>query len=664
MRFKIGNIFKLLFGLGLLLLLNLPGIKGKGRIDSLEAILADYHKEDRKKVNLLNTLSFNYRVSNLEKMEKLGLKALKLSRELEFPNGKSRAYRNLSIAHWFQGNYQKAHQYLDKSIEIQRSRNDFRGLAGNIMNRGSIWRTKGNLKKAVDQYFNALKKCDQHGYDTLKGKVLNNIGTIYFDQRKWDKALKYYRQSAKIKKNLHNKAGLASSYNNLGNVYDKTGDLDKAMDYYQQSLKIKKEIGDKRGIANTLNNLGNIQLDLKHYDTALTYFKRSIRHKRRIGDHQGIAATYKNMGDAFLRKGIADSASYFLRKANEMANALGIKKLALASYKDLVKADSIRGDYKKALTWQQQYTNLKDSFINAEKRKKIAAIEAKYQTAKKEAKLQEAERQNYMLAAGLLLVIVIALSIIAYYRYRQHSEKLKAQKNEALAHKRQLERDYYKKHQELTAIVQGQEMERKRLGEELHDGIGSRLAGLRLNLNQQMANSKQTNNNEKGLDKLAAEIDFICQELRTISHDLMPPALLQNSLTKAIKDFIKETHYQHPSLEISCELYPEDLINDTTEDFQVSIYRIVQELVNNVIKHAKATTAYLQVIVHEDHVNLIMEDNGKGFDPNNQHEGVGLHNIRTRVQMLDGDLKIESGFDQGTMFKIDVKYVNETAVVH
>ena len=637
---------------------------GNQYIDSLEKELNRQQAATKQKVELLNRLSFAYRSMNPGKTEALGHQALELSRELEYPQGKGNAYQFIGISHWFRGHYDKAHKYLNKSIQVHKQIDDLKGLGQNYLNQGNIYNSEGNHKMALKHYFNALENGNKLGDKRIKGKALNNIGAIYYDRGKYDKALKYYKQSLSMRKQINDRHGMSSCFNNIGNVYDAKNKTSQARKFFQKSLDLKRKLNDKNGIAHTLNNLGTLERDIGNLDSALQYFEQSLEIKREMNDVEGIVETRNNIGELLMKKGKANQAKVQFQKACQIADTIGAKRLKLQSYANLVSADSSLGNFKQALAHQNQYMNLKGSLFNAKKSKQIAAVEAKYQTAKKEAQLEKNERQIYLLSGGLVLILLLATVVIGYYRHRQQSDKLRAEKNEALAHQRRLELDRKQKETELKSIIEGQEIERKRMGEELHDGIGARLASLKLSISNKLSNNGQSNGKTVEKGQLEKEIDFVCQEVRAISHNLMPPTLLQNSLTYAIKDFINETNYTQPYLNIDYDIFSEEQINKADKDLQMSIYRIVQELINNVIKHANATQAHLQLVAHEDYLNLILEDNGKGFDPDQIKEGVGLKNIQSRVDILNGDLKIESTINSGSLFNLNIPFDYATASTH
>ncbi len=625
-------------------------------IDSLKRELNRQQEANKQKVKLLNRLSFAYRSMNPEKTEQFGHKALELSRELEYSAGKGNAYQFIGISHWFRGDYDKAHKYLNKSIQVHKQIDDLRGLAQNYLNQGNIYHSEGNHKMALKHYFNALENGNKLADKGIKGKALNNIGAIYYDRSQYDKALKYYKQSLSMRKQINDKHGMSSCFNNIANVYDTKDKHSQARKFFTKSLDLKRKLNDKNGIAHTLNNLGTLEREVGNLDSALQYFDQSLAIKQAMRDVEGMVKTHNNIGELLMKRGNAGQAKVNFQKAGHIADTIGAKRLELQSFRNLVRADSAIGNFKQALAHQNQYINLKDSLFNAKKSKQIAEIETKYQTAKKEAQLEKSENRIYLLSGGLVLILLLATVVIVYYRHRQQSDKLRAEKNEALAYQRQLELDRKQKETELKSIIEGQEIERKRMGEELHDGIGARLASLKLNITNKLSNYAETNGNSIELGNLEKEIDGLCQEVRTIAHNLMPPTLLQNSLTNAIKDYIKETNYNQPYLTIAYDIFSEERINKADKDLQMSIYRIIQELVNNVIKHANATQVHLQLIAHEDYLNLIFEDNGKGFDPDQKQQGVGLKNIQSRIDILNGDMKIESSINAGSLFNLNIPF--------
>jgi signal transduction histidine kinase len=211
------------------------------------------------------------------------------------------------------------------------------------------------------------------------------------------------------------------------------------------------------------------------------------------------------------------------------------------------------------------------------------------------------------------------------------------------------------KQQELSirAVIEAEEKERQRIARDLHDGVGQMMSVAKMNLsafesNIQFANKEQQVSFEKIIDL----VDESCKEVRSVSHNMMPNALLKNSLATAIRDFIDKI--EKKALHI--RLYTKGLDERLDSNLEIVLYRVIQECVNNVTKHADATSLDIAVIKDNDGISATIEDNGKGFDisDKDKFEGIGLKNILTRVEYLKGNVDFDSTPGRGTLVALNV----------
>ncbi len=198
----------------------------------------------------------------------------------------------------------------------------------------------------------------------------------------------------------------------------------------------------------------------------------------------------------------------------------------------------------------------------------------------------------------------------------------------------------------LKAYVEGTEKERGRIARELHDDIGSRLGSLK-----RFIDSKERN------EELEKQIDIICRDVRTMSHQLSPPSIHVSGLRQLVQQVIDETRKQ-TNIQIEAQYY--DLPDLLSGEMVHHIFRIVQEGLNNTLKHAQATEVDLQFFVHDDELVLTIEDNGRGFDTSKHAGGIGIQNMRVRTESLNGIIEISSMIGNGTSIMIRVPLLNQS----
>lgn len=297
-----------------------------------------------------------------------------------------------------------------------------------------------------------------------------------------------------------------------------------------------------------------------------------------------------------------------------------------------------QGDYKKSLEAQTKYLNINEKINKRVKLYNTYELENKYQLSKKEAEIanqkialekEETQKRFYGLAALGLLLVVFG----SWFVFRQH-QKRKAQ--EILAIKR--ENDIKK----LESLIEGEEKERLRVARELHDGINGDLSAIKHKLNA-------AKNNLDSINEAIDMIDKSCSQVRAISHNLVPPMLEKFDLKTIIMEYCVNMNEAH-SPKITSDYLGDNL--RLPKHIEINIFRIVQELVTNSVKHAMASEIHVQLTTRDNYLQLSVEDNGIGFNVNESDaKGIGISNIKSRVAFLQGELDIKSN-NKGTSVSV------------
>ncbi|RBQ05376.1 sensor histidine kinase [Pedobacter miscanthi] len=339
---------------------------------------------------------------------------------------------------------------------------------------------------------------------------------------------------------------------------------------------------------------------------------------------------YKTAKDVILEIIKNDANTYLENKANH--------------YKQAYESYELLNDLPEAFKWLKKYAILRDSVNDTKLKTEVNALEIKFKTAENQKKIAELNTanqkanlstQNSHLLNWLLSVVtllVLSVFIFGFYYYR-NQKKLATQREEIRLS---------------NAMLQGQETERHRVARDLHDGLGNVLAVVKFNL-WQFAKEKPA----AELDEIINQVDHSVSELRRISHNMMPEMLLNIGLEAALKDLCESLNSDE--LEIDCQLI--DIKNNIPQQTQVSIYRIIQELLTNVVKHAEAKSAFLQCTQHKNAFFITLEDDGKGFNNPQQTDktGIGLNNIKSRIAYLNGKMEIGKRINQfGTSINIEL----------
>ena len=384
--------------------------------------------------------------------------------------------------------------------------------------------------------------------------------------------------------------------NNKAIYYKSIGDLNMAKTSYLEAIRISISYGYKEHLSNLFNNYAYLLMKVEKFDSAKLVLEEALF----------ISRSLKNID---IEASVLDSYSDYLV-------AIGDSSLSFSYYKQAVK---LRNDYRKK---QQIEKSLLLSIV--------------FESKKKENEIARTESKLYRTNNMLLIVVFmffIALAVIIIIR--QISSKRKT-KIKSLEHKQKLV--------SANAMIKGQDVERKRIAMDLHDGISSKVGALMLMLNKSYKKTLQ-------YPQISESIFNIDQDIRDISHRLIPPNLEQNGLKSAIEHYISSLK-QSTNLVVSCYL---NLKIRPPEYYEVNIYFIIYELINNVVKHANASKLAIQLYDIDNKISISVEDNGVGFNLNDVGTGIGLKNVQHRVSYLNGVLSVDSVRGESTAIFIEIK---------
>jgi len=614
-------------------------------IDSL--LNESSNQKDTDLVKTYNELTWQYRLVSRDKALEYGNKALELGNKLHFEKGIAQAYNDMGIIYYDQENYAKAFDCYDKALEIRKKQRDNKGMAALYNKIGILYQKQGNFDQALENQQNALTLFEQINYDIGISYSLNNIGIIHQNMGNYEEALQYQEKSIAIKQKLGDNYGLAGSYVNAGNIYLIEKKYPKAEEYYFKAEQISRKIGDKEYLANTLNNFAGYYIKTNQFDKGERYVKESFSIREILKDNKGMVSCMANWGAILTQQKKYDSAELVLNNALQLAGTSVTSKPEVPKlYKQLAQLYEAKGGLGKALVMQRKYSDQNDSLYTDDLKTKFAELETKYETARKEHIIGqqkfELTKKNYWIGGILAILLMVGLLSVSYYR----GNKLEHEKKLQVAVIRQ---------QDLAtkAVIEAEENERKRIAGDLHDGVGQMMSAAKMNLSGFESRLIFSDQQEKiAFEKIIALVDESCKEVRTVSHNLMPNALLKSGLSFAVNDFIEKIDYSI----LKINLYTEGLNNRLDNNIEIVLYRVIQECVNNVIKHAGANTLDISLIKDKDGIAATIEDNGCGFDISQKEkfEGIGLKNIVTRINYLKGTVDFDAAPGKGTLVAIHV----------
>ena len=355
-----------------------------------------------------------------------------------------------------------------------------------------------------------------------------------------------------------------------------------------------------------------------------------------------LAYTYNYLGENYERRNDLQNGERYIKKALTTAFETQNNKQIYEAYESLSDFYARNKRFDSAYKYAMKYKYFKDSIMRMDQGKMIAELTTKFETAQKEKKIQEQQYQiakrNYWI--GGISILMIAGTLLAFSRHKRNRLKQQAALQTAVLHQQELA---------TKAILEAEENERRRIATDLHDGVGQMMSAAKLNLSSLKSEINFTEpHQEEVFDNALALVDDSCKEVRNVSHNIMPNSLLKSGLASAIRAFINKID----SKVMKVNMYSEGLNERMDNNTENVLYRIVQECVNNVIKHANANTLDITLIKDNDGISITVEDNGQGFDIEQLSQGIGQKNIRSRAEYLKGTVEWNTAPGKGTVVMV------------
>jgi two-component system, NarL family, sensor kinase len=531
--------------------------------------------------------------------------------------------------------------------------------------KGDILLAKGRSEKAIAAYIAALEAWksseDLHKLEAI-GTYYSNISTVYYNLGQFGKALEYEKLAYSCRMMDSNDEATVYSLIYLGRDFSKLNQFDSAVIYLAKAKPIVEKLNSHRINFQYYNRMGTVSRLQKDYKTAIRYYEKALMEAKLAENALYILSSQELLGICFEKLGDYVVARKYLEPALAAALKTHTVVELVPILKELVIVEENSDNKSKAFDYLKQLSIVKDSLDAEASKNAVAEIENKYQSAEKEKEiirlqkdkqiqllsLKQKSTLNYFLLASLAALIIVGF--LGYRNFR-HRHQLAKQKDELQQQKiRELEKD--KQLVAVDSMLKGQEEERSRLAKDLHDGLGGLLSGVKFSLSNMKDNLIITPDNMAVFERSLDMIDTSIRELRRVAHNMMPEMLTKFGLDEALKEYCNTVN---ATKLLSVKYLSIGLETRIEKSSEIIIYRIVQELLNNILKHAAATEAMVQLIKEDHRFSIIVEDNGKGFDTSLQtnNKGAGLTSIQSRVDYLKGQLDIHSEIGKGTLVTIE-----------
>lgn len=577
-----------------------------------------------------------------------------LSSKLNFARGVLLSQTYAAAIYAEQGKYKEAIASYQAAILICYEHKEFDGYLPGIYNGlACVYQYTYDYGSAAKYLFKACFEGHKPNADFSYAGVYNNLGLMLSRVGRPRQSLTYLDQAAALAQHDKEQQLLVPGiWLNKGTIYEDMQQPDSAIYCLETALALARQnnLNTIKKIA--LINLGNIYMTHDSNTKALGYFTEAYEIKGRINP------VYANAGNAMLggcycALGQYDKGFPLLVAAREEAAQLGLTQNLMNINRLLSECYEMKSDYKQAFVYNKAYTRIKDSVEGKNRDEMVNQYEVKYRTAEKSKQLAEKElyitmqdaylkRKNMIIGGVCIAALLLVVTTASLYRGYKHKETAQAQQIQLLQQKQEIA--------QFKALMEGEEKERSRIARELHDGLGGMMAAVKMNysvLESRYEAMAATNPdiNREDFDEIGDMLDEVNTELRRTAYNLMPDILSMHGIVEALKMYIDPINtYKQLYVNLQINGVPEI----TDKLFELSLYRIIQELIQNIIKHAEATNTLVQLNFTEDNITLLVKDNGKGFDVGNAHSGLGLQNVRSRVQSFGGTMQITSSELKGT----------------
>jgi len=550
----------------------------------------------------------------------------------------------------FNKNYEDGIEWasLAKSLAIKNGFELQEGRANLAL--GTVHYLHGDYELCIEHYHLARDIFEDLNNPQYLGRTYNEMSVYARKQGLYDLGLEYTSNAFKYCSECEDYECVETSYNNQGVIFEFQEKYDLAQQSYHMAMNIALENKNEVGLSYIYNNLAELSRIREEYDSMSFYIFKSLEIRSRLHDYQGVGINYTNLGEMYMLTNQFDLAEINFLKSLAIAKEVSYTDLQRHNLQMLFELNKSKGKLEEAIMYYEQSILLKDSLLNSDKIRSLSEMEVRYETEKvktdfleeqeirSKTELKLSNRNSWIIAIVSFALLAILIGLLLYQRKKKNAEK---EKQLAIL---------AEKEKGLIAVFDATEEERQRISKDLHDSVGQQLSGLKMAWSRMSHDSDYSDDQRAFLNKMTVILDETADEVREISHQMMPRVLVELGLVPAIQEMLDKSLKLTP---LNYEFEDFGIDGRFEERIEVSLYRISQELVNNVIKHSKATHLSVQLFKNQGFLILIVEDNGTGIDDNNS-SGHGMMNIKSRLNTINGDVNFEAGHENGTIATIRI----------
>jgi len=500
---------------------------------------------------------------------------------------------------------------------------------------GAIYYLKGNYDSTAHYYNKAAEVLGSINRQDVLADDYTRLAQVYAKQKNYDKAINLYNVAANLAPKTGTRQTLMFALSQLGQLYEARQNYREALNYYRQSFDIAdsldfvKKAKENTSEAYSHNFMGDVMGSMNQKNSQPQDILKVIETKKALNDTLALTINYFNLGQLYKSKRMYPQALDALQNCLQHATQINYTDMQNSAVNEIADLYGQMGDYKQSLIYLKKHATLRA----AKNSKTIDELQTRYEITQREDQLLkqqfEITKRNYWMIGIVVFVLLMLLIVFVFYKQAQLKQRNAA----------------------MQAIIETEESERRRIAQDLHDSVSQTMSAAKINLTVIGGELPFVNDDQrKRFEKAINLVDYGFREVRTISHNMMPWALHKTGLAQVIKQFIENIE----SNTIAINFYSKGFDAPFDDTIEIILYRVLQESVNNVMKHANASRLDISLIKDEANISLTIEDNGRGFDAANPEAGMGLNNLRSRINFLKGKVELDSQAGRGTLVSVYV----------
>lgn len=644
---------------------NSPAVTGQllNERDSLRNVIINA-REDTLKVWNYISLGQLYESNNPDSAIWFYEQALNLSKRLDYTRGIISYYTNVTYVYNILGKKDTSVYLNRESVKIAREFGDQERLASCLGNLGASFQYMEEYDSAMKYYIQATAILERINLTNKLHIIYGNLVAICNIVEDYDKALQFLSKGLMLARESGDDISLLALLNNGSETCINTGRQAEAEKYLIEGITLARSLRNDFALASMLDNLGDLYLKKLKHNEAIPLFKEALKISVTIGNPEGECISLRGLAYCYLDKKQFHTALDYANRSLEISKINSYRNQEETNHLIISDIYLATGNMPQYYIYRYRADSI-SAIIDKERiGRNVEAMEQQYKARAREKQIEDLEneqalqklhyRTNLFILISLIGISFTILVVLSMKVRSNRQKRIILEKEKLIQQQRINELEREKQLAASEAVLKGQEEERKRLAKDLHDGLGGMLSGIKYSFSNVKENIIMSPENQRAFERSMDMLDSSISELRRVAHNMMPESLIRFGLEISVRDICRDIT-NSGALNVSFQAFG---INELKADqqTQIIIYRIIQELLNNIMKHAAAKSAIVQLTFIDNRLSITVEDDGKGFDVKliDPSKGLGLSNLKSRVEYLGGELEIESEQGKGTTVNIEI----------